>query len=165
MIALEGRSLEAPRRRLAGDLAKKNAVAAEARVEAGAGIVGHTHTHAVAAGGTTDQVGNPWALERSAGGSSGGSAAAVAAGLVFGALGTDTAGSVRLPAALCGVSGFKGSYGAVSVEGVIPLGASLDHVGPLARTLEDCAILQAAMCGASIQVYPWSDPSGADSET
>ena len=110
-------------------------------------LLGHLHTHEFAVGGTTDQVGNPWALERSPGGSSGGSAAALAARMVPAATGTDTAGSLRIPSALCGTSTIKPTRGLVSMRGVVPLATSLDHAGPMARTLEDCAPLLAAMAG------------------
>ena len=102
-------------------------------------LLGHLHTHEFAVGGTTDQVGNPWALERSSGGSSGGSGAALAARMVPAATGTDTAGSLRIPSALCGTSTIKPTRGLVSLRGVVPLAPSLDHAGPMARTLEDCA--------------------------
>lgn len=92
-------------------------------------------------------VGNPWAPERMAGGSSSGSAAAVASGLMWGALGTDTGGSVRIPAALSGVSGLKPTYGAISTEGVVPLSWSLDHVGPMARTVDDVQSLWSFLTG------------------
>jgi aspartyl-tRNA(Asn)/glutamyl-tRNA(Gln) amidotransferase subunit A len=108
---------------------------------AGAVLVGHLHTHEFAAGGTTDQVGNPWALDRSAGGSSGGSAAAVAARMTAAATGTDTAGSLRIPSALSGTSTIKPTRGLVSLRGVVPLAPSLDHAGPICRTVEDCALL------------------------
>jgi aspartyl-tRNA(Asn)/glutamyl-tRNA(Gln) amidotransferase subunit A len=124
-------------------------------------LLGHLHTHEFAVGGTTDQVGNPWALERSAGGSSGGSAAALAARMVPAATGTDTAGSLRIPSALCGTSTIKPTRGLVSLRGVVPLATSLDHAGPMARTLEDCALLLAAMAGSdqgrpgsSLAVHP-----------
>jgi aspartyl-tRNA(Asn)/glutamyl-tRNA(Gln) amidotransferase subunit A len=116
---------------------------------------GHTHTHEFAAGGTTDQVGNPWNLAHSAGGSSGGAGAAVAAGMVPAAIGTDTAGSVRIPAALCGVSAFKPSYHRVPMDGVIPLAPTLDHVGPIAPTLADCAVLLTALTAAPATRDPW----------
>ena len=114
---------------------------------AGMVLLGHLHTHEFAAGGTTDQVGNPWDLERSAGGSSGGSAAALAARMVPAATGTDTAGSLRIPSACCGTSAMKPTRGMVSLAGVVPLSWSLDHGGPMARTLADCRLLLAAMAG------------------
>ena len=109
---------------------------------AGAIVVGKTNLHEFAFGGSGvvsayGAVPNPLDRTRVSGGSSSGSAAAVAAGMCFGALGTDTAGSVRLPAACCGVVGFKPTWGVVPVAGVIPLAWSYDHVGPLARTVED----------------------------
>jgi aspartyl-tRNA(Asn)/glutamyl-tRNA(Gln) amidotransferase subunit A len=90
---------------------------------------------------------NPWDTARSPGGSSGGSGSALAAGLCMGSLGTDTGGSIRIPAALCGVVGIKPTYGRVSVRGVIPLSWSLDHAGPMARTVEDVALLLQALAG------------------
>ena len=111
----------------------------------GAVLVGHLHTHECAAGGSTDQVGNPWALDRTPGGSSGGSAAALAAGLIPLATGTDTAGSLRIPSALSGTSTIKPTRGALPLRGVFPLSGSLDHPGPMARDLADCAIALEAM--------------------
>jgi aspartyl-tRNA(Asn)/glutamyl-tRNA(Gln) amidotransferase subunit A len=110
-------------------------------------LAGHVHTHEFAAGGTTDQVGNPWALARSAGGSSGGSAAALAARTVPAATGTDTAGSLRIPSAMCGTSTVKPTRGTVSMRGIVPLCPTLDHPGPMARTVADCEPLLAAMAG------------------
>jgi aspartyl-tRNA(Asn)/glutamyl-tRNA(Gln) amidotransferase subunit A len=119
---------------------------------AGAILLGKLNMQEFAYGGTSvpsrfGPVRNPHDLERMAGGSSGGSAAAVAAGLCFAALGTDTGGSIREPAAFCGVVGMKPTYGLVSNRGVIPLAASLDHVGPLARNAEDCALVLHAIAG------------------
>jgi aspartyl-tRNA(Asn)/glutamyl-tRNA(Gln) amidotransferase subunit A len=114
---------------------------------AGMVLLGHLHTHEFAVGGTTDQVGSPWSLERSAGGSSGGSAAALAARMVPAATGTDTAGSLRIPSACCGTSAIKPTRGRVSLAGVVPLSWTLDHAGPMARTLADCGLLLAAMAG------------------
>jgi aspartyl-tRNA(Asn)/glutamyl-tRNA(Gln) amidotransferase subunit A len=116
---------------------------------AGMVLLGHVHTHEFAAGGTTDQVGNPWALARSAGGSSGGSAAALAARMVPATTGTDTAGSLRIPSAMCGTSTVKPTRGAVSMRGIVPLCPSFDHAGPMARTLRDCEPLLAAMAGVT----------------
>ena len=119
---------------------------------AGAILLGKLNLHEFAAGGTTvvtyfGAVKNPWNRERSTGGSSGGSAAAVAARLCYGALGTDTGGSIRQPAAYCGIVGFKPTYGRVSNRGVIPLSWSLDHVGPMCRTAGDAALLLQAIAG------------------
>ena len=111
-------------------------------------LLGHVHTHEFAAGGTTDQVGNPWAPGRSPGGSSGGSAAALAARTVPAATGTDTAGSLRIPSAFCGTSTIKPTRGLVPMRGIVPLARSLDHAGPMARTLRDCEPLLAALAGA-----------------
>jgi aspartyl-tRNA(Asn)/glutamyl-tRNA(Gln) amidotransferase subunit A len=112
-------------------------------------LLGHLHTHEFAAGGTTDQVGNPWALDRSAGGSSGGSAAALAARMVPAATGTDTAGSLRIPSAVCGTSTIKPTRGTVPTRGLVPLAPTFDHAGPMARTLADCEPLLAALCGVA----------------
>jgi aspartyl-tRNA(Asn)/glutamyl-tRNA(Gln) amidotransferase subunit A len=113
---------------------------------AGAVLIGKQNMQEFAYGGTSASsyfgaVHNPWDVERIAGGSSGGSAAAVAAGMCFGAIGTDTGGSVREPAAFCGIVGLKPTYGLVSTRGVFPLSPSLDHVGPLCRTVTDTALL------------------------
>ena len=120
--------------------------------EAGAVLLGKTGMHELAYGmnGVNPYYGptrNPWALDRDAGGSSGGSAAAVAAGLAFAALGTDTGGSVRQPAHSCGIVGFKPSFGRVSKAGVLPLAWSMDHVGPLTRSVADAALLLGAIEG------------------
>jgi len=119
---------------------------------AGAVIIGKNNLHEFAYGGSSlisyfGEVRNPWNKDRIAGGSSGGSAAAVVAGLACAAIGTDTAGSIREPAALCGCVGLKPTYGRVSSRGVIPLSASLDHVGPLVRCVEDAAIVLQAIAG------------------
>jgi aspartyl-tRNA(Asn)/glutamyl-tRNA(Gln) amidotransferase subunit A len=89
----------------------------------------------------------PWALDRNPGGSSGGSAAAVAAALCYGALGTDTGGSIRTPASYCGVVGLKPTYGLVSIRGIIPLALSLDHCGPLTRSVADAALMLQVLAG------------------
>ena len=126
---------------------------------AGAVLVGKTNLHECAYGGSSmishyGTIRNPYAPEHFAGGSSGGSAAALAAGMCYGALGTDTAGSIRLPAALCGVAGLKPTYGLVSARGVLPLSWSLDHVGPMARTVADLAVMLAVLAG-----YDPQDPT------
>ncbi len=119
---------------------------------AGAVLVGKTNLHEFAMGGTSatsyfGPVRNPWALDRVPGGSSGGSAAAVSAELTFGALGTDTGGSIRIPSAWCGIVGLKPTYGLVSLRGIFPLIYSLDHCGPMARAVADTALLLEAMVG------------------
>jgi aspartyl-tRNA(Asn)/glutamyl-tRNA(Gln) amidotransferase subunit A len=114
---------------------------------AGMVLLGHLHTHEFACGGTTDQVGNPWALERSAGGSSGGSGAALASRQVPAATGTDTAGSLRIPSAECGTSTVKPTRGALSMRGIVPLAPTFDHAGPMARTVPDCELLLAGLAG------------------
>ncbi|MGH9161751.1 MAG: amidase, partial [Vicinamibacteraceae bacterium] len=119
---------------------------------AGAVLVGKTNLHEFAFGSTNQDsafgpVHHPIDHERLSGGSSGGSAVAVATGMALAALGTDTGGSVRIPAAACGLVGLKPAYGEVPVDGVLPLSVSLDHVGPLCRTCEDAWILHAVIAG------------------
>lgn len=120
--------------------------------EAGAVSIGKTNTHEFAYGPTGDRsffgpTRNPHDAARITGGSSGGSGAAVAAGLVYGALGSDTGGSIRIPSALCGVVGMKPTFGRVSKHGVFPLAWSLDHVGPITRTVEDNALMLSVLAG------------------
>jgi aspartyl-tRNA(Asn)/glutamyl-tRNA(Gln) amidotransferase subunit A len=130
----------------------KDAVVVQKSKEAGAIIIGKTNLHEFAMGATTENphfgpTRNPWNLKKIPGGSSGGSAAAVAAGMCYGAIGTDTGGSIRLPAALCGIVGLKPTYDAVSRKGCTPLSWSLDHIGPMTRTVEDSAIMMNAITG------------------
>jgi aspartyl-tRNA(Asn)/glutamyl-tRNA(Gln) amidotransferase subunit A len=120
--------------------------------QAGAVLVGKLNMHEFAYGDTSAQthfgpVHNPWDRERISGGSSGGSGAAVAARLCYGALGSDTGGSIRQPSAYCGIVGLKPTYGLVSTTGVVPLSWSLDHVGPMTRTVADTAVLLQAIAG------------------
>ncbi|MBE81060.1 MAG: Asp-tRNA(Asn)/Glu-tRNA(Gln) amidotransferase GatCAB subunit A [Gemmatimonadetes bacterium] len=124
--------------------------------KAGGLVIGKTAAHELACGVYTPGTGNPWDLARSPGGSSGGSGAAVAAGLCDAALGSDTGGSIRIPASLCGIAGLKPTYGLVPKSGVEPLSWSLDHVGPLGKTVRDCALLLEAIAGAHE-----SDPTSA----
>ncbi|MGH2766012.1 MAG: amidase [Actinomycetota bacterium] len=135
-----------------GRPAERDAEAVRRLRAAGAVIVGKTNQHELAAGATNlisacGATRNPWDPSRITGGSSGGSGAAVAAGVVPVALGTDTGGSIRIPASMCGVSGLKPTHGSISLEGVMPLAPSLDTVGPLARTGEDCAVLLSVLGG------------------
>ena len=114
---------------------------------AGAIALCKTNTHEFAFGTYSPPTRNPWDTTRVPGGSSGGSAAGVAAGEFLGALGTDTGGSIRIPAGWCGVTGLKPTYGLVSRAGIIPLSGTLDHAGPIARSVEDCALLLDALAG------------------
>ncbi len=152
VIDVAGTRTTAASKVLADNVAAADAVVVERLRRAGAIVVGKLNTHEFAWGATTTSEAfgparNPWDTERICGGSSGGSGAAVAAGLVAGALGTDTAGSIRIPAALCGVTGIRPSTGRVPNQGVIPVSWTYDTVGPLARTAEDCAILLDAIAG------------------
>ena len=120
--------------------------------EAGTILLGKLNMHEFAAGGTSENphygaVRNPWRLDHHPGGSSGGSSAALAAGMCLAATGSDTAGSIRIPSHCCGTTGIKPTYGRVSRAGVVPLSWSLDHVGPMARSAFDCAVLLSAMAG------------------
>ena len=140
----------------------KNANAVERLQKSGAVLLGKTNTPELTSTTTTDNqlfgvTCNPWRTDRSPGGSSGGSATAIAAGLALGALGTDTAGSIRIPASMCGISGHKPTYGLVGRSGVMPLCPSLDHAGPMARTAEDCALMLDCLAG-----YDPDDPGSID---
>jgi aspartyl-tRNA(Asn)/glutamyl-tRNA(Gln) amidotransferase subunit A len=127
--------------------------------EAGAVIVGKTNLHEFAFGTTSEEsafgaVRNPRDPRRSAGGSSGGAAVALVEGMCFGSIGTDTGGSIRIPSAVCGTVGLKPCYGELSCEGVVPLSTTLDHIGPMARSVVDVAVMFAVLKGS---------PVGADS--
>jgi aspartyl-tRNA(Asn)/glutamyl-tRNA(Gln) amidotransferase subunit A len=129
---------------------------------AGAVSLGKTATHEFAMGGPSFDLPwpparNPWDTDRFPSGSSSGTAAAVAAGEILGGMGSDTGGSIRLPAALCGLAGLKATYGLVSRAGVLPLAYSMDHAGPMAWTAEDCAIMLEALAG-----FDPKDPASAN---
>jgi aspartyl-tRNA(Asn)/glutamyl-tRNA(Gln) amidotransferase subunit A len=139
-----------------------DAVAVSKLKAAGADIIGKTGTHEIALGVTSinphyGSPRNPWDTSRITGGSSGGSAAAVAAGMCMAALGSDTGGSIRIPASLCGVVGLKPTYGRISLRGVFPLSWNLDHAGPLARSVKDAALLLQLLAG-----YDEEDPSSVN---
>ncbi|MFI0713457.1 amidase [Streptomyces inhibens] len=154
LIDTAGVATTASSRVRAGHQAGTDSTVASRLGAAGAVLLGKTHTHEFAYGLTTPQTKNAWDAERVAGGSSGGSAVAVAAGAATFALGTDTGGSIRVPAALNGVVGLKPTYGLVPRHGVTSLSWSLDHVGPLTRTVEDAALVLAALAG-----YDHRDPA------
>ena len=152
LVATQGTRTTAGSKILGDWVPTRDAAVVWALREAGAILVGKTNTHEFAFGTTNDNphygaTRNPWNGALTTGGSSGGSAAAVAAGVVAVALGTDTAGSIRIPAALCGCVGFKPGYGVVSTRGVVPLAKSLDTVGPLARTVGDVERVMQALVG------------------
>jgi aspartyl-tRNA(Asn)/glutamyl-tRNA(Gln) amidotransferase subunit A len=149
-------------RLLVGNVARQNAMCVERLADAGAIILGKLAMHEFALGGPSwdlpwPPARNPWNVQRLTGGSSSGAAVAIAAGLALAALGSDTGGSIRTPAAYCGIVGLKPTYGRVSRSGVFPLAYSLDHVGPMAWSVEDCAILLGAIAG-----YDDSDPGSAN---
>jgi aspartyl-tRNA(Asn)/glutamyl-tRNA(Gln) amidotransferase subunit A len=130
--------------------------------DAGAILVGKTNLHEFAFGVTNvnphyGPARNPWDLDRMSGGSSGGSAVSVALGMSLASLGSDTGGSIRIPSALCGTVGLKPTYGRVSVAGVLPLSPTLDHVGPITRTVEDAALMLEVIAG-----YDPQDPTSVD---
>ncbi|HNB35896.1 MAG TPA: amidase [Anaerolineales bacterium] len=143
----------------ADHIPSEDAFVVERIKKAGAHIIGKTNTHEIALGVTNNNphfgaCRNPWDITRTPGGSSGGSAVAVATGMALAALGTDTGGSIRIPAALCGVVGLKPTYGRVSLRGILPLSWNLDHAGPITQTVEDAALLLQIIGG-----YDENDPA------
>ncbi len=144
---------------LRGRVPERDSTAARRLREAGTVLLGKLNTHELAYGVTTNNphfgaTHNPWQLDHIPGGSSGGSGAAIAAGMAVATLGTDTGGSIRIPASLCGCVGLKPSYGRASKAGVLPLSYLLDHPGPIVRTVEDAAIVLNAIAG-----YDPEDPA------
>ena len=134
---------------------ERNAAAVTRMLESGAVLLGKTGLHELAYGNSSinpffGPVRNPWATDHDPGGSSGGSASAVSAGLAYGALGTETGCSIRQPAHCCGIVGHKPTYGLVDIEGVQPLVPTMDHVGPLTRSVEDAALMLGALTGKDI---------------
>ncbi len=143
----------------ADNIPQEDAYVVQKIKRAGAQIIGKTNTHEIALGVTNNNphygaCRNPWDITRTSGGSSGGSAVAVATGMAMAALGTDTGGSIRIPASLCGVVGLKPTYGRVSLRGILPLSWNLDHAGPITRKVEDAALMLQVMGG-----YDELDPS------
>jgi len=143
----------------ADNIPSKDAFVVQKLKKAGARVIGKTNTHEIALGVTNNNphfgaCRNPWDITRTPGGSSGGSAVAVATGMAMTALGTDTGGSIRIPASLCGVVGLKPTFGRVSLSGILPLSWNLDHAGPITRKVEDAALMLQVMGG-----YDENDPS------
>jgi aspartyl-tRNA(Asn)/glutamyl-tRNA(Gln) amidotransferase subunit A len=157
VLHLQGAPTTASSRALHDFVATYDAEAVRRLRDAGAVFLGKTSTHEFALGVTTPQSRNPWDPTRLPGGSSGGSAIAVATGMSLGALGTDTRASIRIPAALCGVVGLKPTCGLVSTWGVVTLSWSMDHVGPIAGTVEDVAVLLSVLAG-----HDPRDPASVD---
>ena len=156
LIDVAGVPTTAASRVLAANIAKEDAPLVERLREAGAVLLGKTNLHEFALGTTSEDsaygaVHNPHDASRSAGGSSGGSAAAVATGMGLASIGTDTGGSIRIPAAACGVVGLKPSIGEVPTTGVIPLSTSFDHAGPIALTVADAGLVWAALAGQQVR--------------
>lgn len=149
IIDVAGLPTTAGSRILAGNIATSDAPVVSSLKSAGAVILGKTNTHEFAYGASTPPTTNPWDPGCIPGGSSGGSAAALAVSGCLGALGSDTAGSIRIPAALCGITGLKPAYGATSTAGVIPLAPTFDVVGPMARTAEDLVLMWQGLVGGS----------------
>ena len=152
LFDLEGHPTTAGSRILGKSAAGETAECVQRLIESGAVIIGKTNLQEFARGGTGANSAfgparNPWSLEHTPGGSSSGSAACVAAGMAAAALGSDTGGSVRLPASFCNLVGIRSTYGRVSRAGAVPLGLSFDNVGPLARTVEDAALILQAIAG------------------
>jgi aspartyl-tRNA(Asn)/glutamyl-tRNA(Gln) amidotransferase subunit A len=152
VIDVAGTRTTAASKILADNVARTDAAAVERLRRAGAVLLGKLNLHEFAYGALTTSphfgpVRNPWAPDRVCGGSSGGNGAAVAADLAAGTLGTDTAGSIRIPACFCGATGLRPSTGRVSNRGVFPVSWTFDTVGPVARTAEDCALLLEAVAG------------------
>jgi aspartyl-tRNA(Asn)/glutamyl-tRNA(Gln) amidotransferase subunit A len=152
LIDVAGQPTTAGSRVRAGHVAERDAPVIQRLREAGAVLIGKTNLHEFALGTTSEEsafgaVHNPRDLARSAGGSSGGSAAAVASGMGVASIGSDTGGSIRIPAAVCGIVGLKPSIGEVPTEAVVPLSTTLDHVGPLTRSVTDAADCWAVLSG------------------
>jgi aspartyl-tRNA(Asn)/glutamyl-tRNA(Gln) amidotransferase subunit A len=146
---------------LAGFIPDRNALAVDRLLHAGCIALGKTNLHEFAYGPTNinphyGSVKNPWAINRMSGGSSGGSAASVVTAQAIASVGTDTGGSIRIPAAACGCVGLKPTYGTIPTKGVIPLSFSLDHVGPLCRCVADAAILFEALRCTDVRKTDWS---------
>ena len=163
LLDIKGVATTAASRVREGHIAQRDAASIAHLRQAGAVFIGKTNLHEFAFGTTSEEsafglVRNPHDPSRSPGGSSGGSAVSVAAGMALATIGTDTGGSIRIPAAACGTVGLKPSFGDVSIDGVVPLSRTLDHVGPLAQTVADASIMYHALRGDTGASVPASMP-------
>lgn len=159
LIDVEGVPTTAASRVRAGHMANADATVVTRLREAGAVLIGKTNLHEFALGTTNEDSAygparHPLDPSRSPGGSSGGSAVSVVAGMAYASIGSDTGGSIRIPCAACGLVGLKPTIGDIPTDGVVPLSDTLDHLGPMCRTVEDAAIVYAAMRGAPLEPLP-----------
>ena len=162
IIDVEGLATTAHSKILKGRIARRHAVVTERLEAAGGVLLGKLSTHEFAIGGPSFDLPwpparNPWNCDHFCGGSSSGSGAGLAAGFFPAALGTDTGGSIRNPASMCGITGMKATYGRVSRRGVAPVAFSLDHIGPMTRTVRDNALMLQVIAG-----HDPGDPGSAD---
>src|SRR5260221_2126398 len=162
MIDVEGIATTGHSKTVRGNMARRHAVVTERLEAAGGVLLGKLSTHEFAIGGPSFDLPwpparNPWNRDHFCGGSSSGSGAGLAAGFFPAALGTDTGGSIRNPASMCGITGMKPTYGRVSRRGVAPLAFSLDHIGPMSRTVRDNALMLQVIAG-----HDPADPGSAD---
>jgi aspartyl-tRNA(Asn)/glutamyl-tRNA(Gln) amidotransferase subunit A len=166
LVDVAGTPTTAASRVREGHVARRDATVVQRLRRAGAVIIGKTNLHEFAFGTTNEDSAygpsrNPFDASRSPGGSSGGSAVSVATGMALATVGTDTGGSIRIPAAACGVVGLKPSYGETPIDGVVPLSTTLDHVGPLARSVADAWTMHGVLAGAAA-VQPLAEQRPAD---
>src|SRR5262245_37343839 len=159
LIDIRGVPTTAASRVREGHLAERDAPCITHLRQAGAVLIGKTNLHEFAFGTTSEDSAfgparNPHDPSRSPGGSSGGSAASIAAGMALASVGSDTGGSIRIPAAACGTVGLKPSFGEISLEGVVPMSRTLDHIGPLAQTVTDATLVYRAMLGDPAVIPP-----------
>jgi aspartyl-tRNA(Asn)/glutamyl-tRNA(Gln) amidotransferase subunit A len=174
LIDVAGLPTTASSRVLAGNVATTDATVVTRLRAGGAVLIGKTNTQEFAYGVVTAPTRNPWDTARIPGGSSGGSAVAVAGGMALGALGSDTAGSIRIPSALCGISGLKPRQSSLPMDGIIPLSWTLDSGGPMARSVEDLELMWRVLTGSQSETAPlaslriatpeWDSLGDADAE-
>src|SRR6185295_9713659 len=157
LLDIRGTPTTAASRVREGHVADRDATAIAHLRQAGAVIVGKTNLHEFAFGTTSEDSAfgparNPRDPSRSPGGSSGGSAASIVAGMALASIGSDTGGSIRIPAAACGTVGLKPSFGEISVDGVVPMSRTFDHLGPLTQTVADAALVYHALLGDPVSI-------------